>query len=176
MKIKLTRIPPKIFKVSENEFNITRMFLDAFDIDCENDYSLTYNYLSLTCGDKLLAYTERYNQLKNIPTNMMIFRPLKNEKHANTIIDMFDDLNLIESDNIEIREFSKNGKKKYSGYLKHGNKIIEESIIKSSPTIPILKTSVIAKTLFDEETYDEYRHNLYGFLTNNKSHKPRRWW
>ena len=32
----------------------------------------------------------------HIPKNLMIFRPLKNEKHSNILIDMFDELNIIE--------------------------------------------------------------------------------
>ena len=164
-RIKLTRIQ-KHNKINKYEFNITSLFIYSFDIEYEKDYTLTRMYLPLKCGEKFLAYSESYDSLKNIPKHLMIFRPLKNEKHANMIIDMFDDLNIIESNNLEIKEFlGKKGKKKYSGYLRNGNTIIEESIIKSAPSIPILKISIIAKLLFDDTEYEQFYNNLKGFLS-----------
>ena len=160
--------PPRI---SVPEFNITKLFLDAFEVDCESDYTLMYKYIPLSCGDRLLGYSEFYNQLSNIPSTQMVFRPLKNEKHTNIIIDMFDDLNIIEFNNMEIKEYIKNGKKKYSGCLKNGNDVIDETFIKMAPTIPILKLSIIASVLFDIYDYDSFYENLMEFIKFKKYKK-----
>ena len=166
--IKITRIPQQKNKISESEFNITTLFIENFDIDYESDFSLSYGLLPLSCGDRLLGYCELYQNLPSIPHDLMVFRPLKNEKHSNLIIDMFEELNIIESDNMEIREFTKNGKKRYSGCLKLGNQIIEESYIKSAPSIPILKVSIIAQLLLDDDDYNIFRQNLKSYLSRDK--------
>lgn len=166
---KLTRITPKQFKVNEFEFNITKLLIDALGIEYESGYLLSFDDAPIICGDRYIAYTEQYKFLDRIPRDLAIFRPIRNEKHANIIIDMFDELNLIDSDNMEVTEFMKGNKKKYSGYLKCGNKMIEESFVKSAPSIPILKVSIIANILFDDDEYQEYKDNLVNFL--NKGEK-----
>lgn len=168
--IKLTRIPTKK-KIDEFEFNITKLLIDALGIDYESDYLISFDDAPIICGDKYLAFTEHYKHINRIPKDLAIFRPIRNEKHANIIIDMFDELDLIEADNIEVTEFMKGNKKKFSGYLKNGNEIIEESFVKSAPSIPILKISIIAKILFDDNDYDEYIKNLTSYLNRKKRGK-----
>ena len=162
--IKLTRIHSKPFEVREYEFNITKLLINALGIEYDSNYLISFNDMPILCGDRYLAFTEQYKYLRKIPKDLSIFRPIKNEKHANIVIDMFDELNIIDSDSVEIVEFMKNNKKKYSGYLKHGNKIIDESIVKSAPSVPILKISIIANVLFDDDEYTKYRDNLSNYL------------
>lgn len=162
--IKLTRIHTKPFEINQYEFNITKLLIDTLGIEYESDYLISFDNVPIVCGDKYLAYTEQYNYLRKIPKELAIFRPIKNEKHANIVIDMFDELNIIDSDSMEVKEFIKGNKKKFSGYLKSGNKIIEESFVKSAPTIPILKVSIIANVLFDDDEYHEFRSNLSSYL------------
>lgn len=170
--IKLTRITPKQFKISQQEFNITKLLIDALGIEFDTGYMLSFDDAPIICGDRYLAYTEHYKFLEKIPKDMAIFRPIKNEKHANIIIDMFDELNIIDSDTMEVTEVTKpNGKKKFSGYLKCGGRIIEESKVKSAPSITILKISIIAKLLFDDNVYDEYMKNLTEYLGNVKNNQ-----
>lgn len=161
---KMTRITPKQFKINEFEFNITKLLINALGIEFESGFLLSFDDAPIICGDRYIAYTEYYKFLNRIPKDLAIFRPIRNEKHANIIIDMFDDLDIIESDNIEVTEFMKGTKKKYSGYLKCGNKKIDESFVKSAPSIPILKVSIIAKMLFDDYEYKQYKENLMKFL------------
>lgn len=165
--IKLTRIPPKKPKISISEFNITTLFINEFELDYESDFSLSYKYLPLTCGDRTLGYAEKYEMIDLVPKEFSLFRPLKNDKHANLIIEMFDDLNLIRSDNLEIKEFMKNGRKKYSGYLLNGTKVLKRSIVKIAPSIPILKVSIIASIMLDHETYEYYYKNLINYLSKD---------
>ena len=166
--IKLTRISPRNFKINKYEFNITKLLINALGIEYEPNYLISFDDSLIVCGDRYIAFTEQYKYLNNIPKDLTIFRPIKNEKHANIIIDMFDELNIIDSDNMEVTEFIKGNKKKYSGYLRKGNTKIEESFVKSAPSIPILKVSIIANILFDEDEYNEYRENLSKYLIGGK--------
>lgn len=168
--IKLTRIPTKK-KIDESEFNITKLLIDALGVDYESNYLISFDDAPIICGDKYLAFTEQYKYIDRIPKDLAIFRPIRNEKHANIIIDMFDELELIDADNIEVTEFIKGNKKKFSGYLKNGNEMIEESFVKSAPSIPILKISIIAKILFDDDEYNSYIKNLTTFLNRKKGRK-----
>lgn len=167
---KLTRIPSKQFKINEYEYNITKLLINSLGIEYEPNYLLSFEDAPIICGDRYVAFTEHYKFINRIPKNLAIFRPIKNEKHANIIIDMFDELNIIDADNIEVTEFMKGNKKKFSGYLKCGNKKIEESFVKSAPSIPILKISIIAKILFDEYEYKEYKENLMKYLGKGDKH------
>ena len=100
------------FKISEYEFNITKLILDAFDIDIESDFQLTYNYNPIMISGQPVYYTDQYAALPGISKDLNIFRPLKNDKHANILIDMFEELDIIEIDNLTILEYeNKYGRK-----------------------------------------------------------------
>lgn len=163
MPIKITRSIPCI-KVNPNEFNITNLFIDCLELECGDDFIIYDGLRPLICGEKYLCYTDTYWALKYIPLEDAIFRPLKYEKHANIIIDMFDRLDIIDMDSLEVEEKIINGKKKYCGYMKKNGKIVNGSYVKHAPTIPILKCSVIAKMLFDDCDYDIFKSNLMGYL------------
>lgn len=151
-------------KITKSEFIITNLFINYLELELDSDYTLSFMLLPLICNDKQLGYTENYMFIRNIPSSLALFRPLKNEKHANLIIDMFDDLNIIDFDSLEIKEFTKNDKKKYSGYLKKNNSIIEGSEVPSAPSVSILKLSIVAQLLFDSDDYMIYYNNLIKYL------------
>ena len=155
-------------KISKSEFIITNLFINYLELELDSDYTLSFMLLPLICNDKQLGYTENYMFIKNIPSSLALFRPIKNEKHANLIIDMFDDLNIIDFDSLEIKEFMKNDKKKYSGYLKKNNIIVEGSEVPSAPSIPILKLSIVAQLLFDSDDYMTYYDNLIQYLKKKR--------
>lgn len=156
-------------KITEYEFNISKLFLDYFEIDVESDYSLSYNYKQLYFKGKPMAYAERYIDIPYIPKTMSIFRPLKNELHSNLIIELFEESECNRTyPYMEIKEFIKDGHKKFSGFLKVKNDIIRRSIVKSAPSIPILKTSIIANTIFNYDDLSEYRYNIKEYINSFK--------
>lgn len=166
MLIKITR-RRKPNKVSKAEFQITKLVLDYFDTEYEEDFSINVDESPLWCGEKLVAFPEHYSYINSeIPKDMVLFRPLKNERHSNILIDMFEDVAMnMPMDSLEINEFlNDNGKKRFTGYMIVGRKKVKESVIKSSPSIPILKTSIIAKLLFSRDDYETYKTLLKDFL------------
>lgn len=173
MLIPITRIQKNKNKISKNEFNITKMLLDSLDVEFESDYSMTKDYSPLLCGDRILSYTEFYNNIDSIPKENVIFRPLKNERHSNILIEMFEEsIENISMDKIEITEYlNKHGKKRYSGYIISHGHILKDSKITSAPSIPILKTSIVARTLLNKNDYEEYTKYLRKFLTDQKDDK-----
>lgn len=168
MYIHVTRIIPKKNKISEIEFNMTKQFIQLLEMYCDNDYTIhNDNELCdapLSCKTKLLGFCERYESLSNIPKDMVIFRPFKNEKHANIIIELFEDLNYIEFDSLEINDYEKDGRLKYSGWLVKDGKIIDGSYIKTAPSLPILKMSILASLLMEPDEHKQYINNLMLFL------------
>ena len=170
MLIKITR-RKKQNKVSKSEFEITKLFLDYFESEYESDYSVTIDNSIIWCGDKVIAFPEHYSYINSdIPKDMALFRPLKNERHSNILIDMFEDLAMnVPMNSIEINEFiNDNGKKRYNGHMTVYHKVVKESVIRSSPSIPILKTSIIAKVLFSKEDYSLYKTLLKQYLSEQK--------
>lgn len=153
--------------ISRSEFEITKMLLDVLDADIEYDNSIIYQYAPITMNDRIFVYAERYFDLDKVSKmeNTILFRPLKSDKHANILIRMFEDLDLIDFDSLEIIEnVLDNGRIKYSGYLKKGDKIIQGSYIKTAPSISILKVSIIANLLMNSEEYNKYYKYLLEYL------------
>lgn len=157
------------FKISEIEFKLTKLLLDNLDIDYESDYTLSFNYLPIIYNNSPLCFAERYISLLNIPNNKVIFRPIKNDKHANILIDMFDRLGIINSDNLIILS---DGDNAYKGYFTYNGKKIEKSYTYNAPTIPILKSFMVAKLLLDSDDYNIFLNNLLEY--NRINYKNRR--
>ena len=167
--IKLTRIR-KQNKFPKEEFQITKKLLDTLDIEYETDLTISKDCAPIFCGDRELTFPEYYSYIDTIPKEKLIFRPLKNERHSNILIEMFEESELmIPFDRIEIREFeNENGKKRFSGYAVKGSQKIKKSSVKSSPSIPILKCTIIAKLMYDKKDYLEYRDMLALLLYSQK--------
>lgn len=163
MPIRIAREYPSI-KISPNEFIITNLFINNLDLECFDNFIIHKDFIPLMCGEKYLCYSDIYHMLKYIPQSEAIFRPLKHEKHANIIIDMFDALDLIDMDGLEVEERIIDNKKKYCGYIKKNGKIIKKSYVHHAPTIPIVKCSVIANVLFDKYDYDIFKSNLMEYF------------
>ncbi len=162
----------KPFKVNKYEFNITTMLIQNLDIEYESDYTISYDNTTIECCDRFLGYSENYYALQDIPPEIAIFRPIKNEKHANIIIDMLEYSGFIDFTYLEVRESIINNKKKFSGWLTKNHEIIDGTYVKSAPSVPILKTSIAAKILFDDIDMSKYMENLINFLNvNKKGHK-----
>ena len=158
-------------KIDKSEFKLTQLLLKYLDIEYDDEFAITLNYAPIYCGEKTLAYTEHYSDINSeIPKDKVIFRPLISERHANILIEMFEDLGLNDLYCIKIEEFiNKNDKKKYRGYfLDKYNNIIDSTYIKSSPTIPILKSSIVAKSLFSKDDFLLYKEYLKDFLYNEQ--------
>lgn len=156
--------------ISEYEFKITKMLLDALCIDCESDYTITYNSCPLWSGSKLIGYTERYSSIPDVPKELSLFRPLRFEKHANILIDMFTDSEEIPVDALEIQEYIENDRKFYKGYFVYKGTPIENGTIEKARTPSVLKTSVVAKLLLDDMEYLEFTELLKKYFNRGKSH------
>ena len=171
MLIKITR-KKKNNRYPESEFNVTKYLLDGFGIDYESDLSISLNLIAIYCGDRNLYFPEHYSYVNNIISdNNIIFRPLKNERHSNILIDMFEELDS-NAYQLEITEFlNKNNKKRYKGYFICDGNIVKNSIIKSSPSIPILKTSIVAKMVLNDNEFNKYIELLKIYLAEQKGDK-----
>lgn len=172
MLIKITR-KRKNNKITKNEFDITKMILDAFNCEYESDYSITIENAPLLYSDRVIAFPEHYSYINSdLNKDMILFRPLKNERHSNILIDMFEDYFMSEPmDSLEINEFlNDKNKKRYTGHIIVNGKLLKRSYIKSSPTIPVLKTSIIAKLLFNKDDYYKYKDKLNSFLYEQKGY------
>ena len=152
------------FKVSESEFIMTKLLLENLYVDFEDDYQLSFNYGLISYNNSLLHFPERYNSFANIPNNCTLFRPLKNDKHANILIDMFEQLNIIDTDSLTILEnINDKNIKTYQGYFTYKGKKVDKSYTYNAPTIAVLKSFMIAKLILDTDDYDTFMSNLMVF-------------
>ena len=163
-------------KIPKSEFKITSQLLYCFDAEIDEGYNIIVNYIPLTCGDKELAYSEHYSSLNTeIPKNKMIFRPIKNERHSNILIEMFEQSLIdISIERLEIEEYvNKNGKKRYSGYFVCKNNYNKDSImtnteVKGLPSIAALKTAIVAKAMLDENDFYDFMTLLKELVFNGE--------
>lgn len=158
------------FKISETEFILTKLLLDNLSVDVESNYELSFNYITLSYNGSPLHFAETYNSLMNIPNNKTIFRPLKNDKHANILIDMFEQLDIIKTDSLTILEdIDQNEIKTYKGYFTYNGKKIGKSYTYNAPTTTVLKSFMIAKLILDSYDYDIFISNLIEFNKYNRN-------
>ena len=158
--------------INRYEFDITNTLIGLFDIDYESDFSLSYENSPIYIGGKLLGYCQDFDDINKIPIKeISVFRPLRNDRHADILIKMFEDLDIIDIDSLEIKEYDTDKGKRYSGSFKKNNSIIDGTLIKSSPSIPILKISIVANMLLDENEYKIYYNNLLKYLSSGKNRK-----
>lgn len=160
-------------RIPKSEFRLTSQLLYVFDTEIDDDYSILKDYVPLTCGDKELAYSEHYPSLSTeIPKNKVIFRPIKNERHSNILIEMFEELNESLVERLEVEEYlNKNGKKRYSGYFvcKNNNRKdskLYDTEVKGLPSISALKTAIVAKAMLSDDEYDEFIETLKELVFN----------
>ena len=174
MYIKMTRIRRRKSKISEAEFELTSQFLHMLDLDVDSDFTIYSDlYLDpLMCGSKYLGFAERFSSISKIPKELAIFRPFRNEKHANIIIELFEEFNYIDFDTLEINDYEKDGKIKYSGWLTKDGQVVEGSYIKTSPSAAILKMSIIAALMMDADEHKQYMENLMTFLKRGDNNEP----
>lgn len=170
MPIKLTRIKENPNAFIKSEFIIVKKILDFLEIDYESDFSITKNCVPVYYGDREICFPEHFSYTSLIPKEKILFRPLRNERHSNILIEMFEESEFnIDHDRLEINEFINNkGKKRFTGWLVSHGETIKNSIIKSSPSIPILKTSIVAKLLFNDCEYDVFKNMLSSYLSEQK--------
>ena len=168
MLVKLTRIRKP--KFSKNEFLITKMLLDALYVEYESDFSITIDSAPIYCGEKELNFPEHYSYINDFSKDRLIFRPLKNERHANILIEMFEESEMnLNFDRIEINEYlNDNNKKRFKGYMIHKNEAIPNTNVKGSPSIAILKSTIIAKVLLSKKEYSKYKELLTSYLIEQK--------
>lgn len=169
MKIYIAPRKKHRFKISKNEFILTKLLIDNLYIDFESNYELTSNCVTLSYNNVPLHFAESYIALVNIPNDKIIFRPLKNDKHANILIDMFEQLNIIKTDSLTILEDDYNESKTYKGYFTYNGKKIDKSYTYNAPTIPVLKSFMIAKLILDFDDYNIFLNNLIEFNRYSKS-------
>lgn len=168
MLIKLTRIRKP--KFSKNEFQITKMLLDALYVEYESDFSITIDSAPIYCGEKELNFPEHYSYINDFSKDRLIFRPLKNERHANILIEMFEESEInVNFDRIEINEYlNDNNKKRFKGYMIYKNDEVPNTNIKGSPSIAILKSTIIAKVLLSKKEYNKFKELLTAYLIEQK--------
>ena len=168
MLIKLTRIRKP--KFSKYEFQITKMLLDALYVEYESDFSITIDSAPIYCGEKELSFSEHYSYINDFSKDKLIFRPLKNERHANILIEMFEESDMsINFDRIEINEYlNDNNKRRFKGYMIHKNDQIPNTNVKGSPSIAILKSTIIAKILLSKKEYSDFKELLTNYLIEQK--------
>lgn len=150
-------------RISKSEFELTSQLLDAFEAEIDDEYKIIVDYVPLCCADKELAFSEHYSNLNTeIPKDKMLFRPLRNERHSNILIEMFEQLNENIIERLEIEEYlNKNNKKRYSGYFIGKNiygkdERIEKSYVKNIPSVPCLKAAIVAKCMLEDNEYEEF--------------------
>lgn len=159
-------------KLSQNEYIMTKLLIDNLYIDYELDYKLSFNYNLIIYNDTFLHFPERYSLLGNMPNSYTLFRPLKSDKHANILIDMFDQLDIIKTDSLTILESNDdNGNKTYRGYFTYKGKKVDKSYTYNAPTTAILKSFMVAKLILDSDDYDIFINNLMSFTRRYSNHR-----
>lgn len=168
MLIKLTRIRKP--KFSKYEFLMTKMLLDALYVEYESDFSITIDSAPIYCGEKEFSFPEHYSYINDFSKDRLIFRPLKNERHSNILIEMFEESDMsINFDKIEINEYlNNNNKRRFKGYMIYKNDPIPNTDIKGSPSIAILKCTIIAKILLSKNEYIKFKELLSNYLNEQK--------
>ena len=168
MLIKLTRIRKQ--KFSKYEFLITKMLLDSLYVEYESDFSITIDSAPIYCGEKEFSFPEHYSYINDFSKDRLIFRPLKNERHANILIEMFEESEMsLNFDRIEINEYlNDNNKKRFKGHMIYKNDQIPNTNVKGSPSIAILKSTIIAKVLLSKQEYTKFKELLTGYLMEQK--------
>ena len=168
MLIKLTRI--KKPKFSKNEFLMTKMLLDSLYVEYEPDFSITIDSAPIYCGEKEFNFPEHYSYINDFSKDRLIFRPLKNERHANILIEMFEESEMsLNFDRIEINEYlNDNNKRRFKGYMIYKNEQIPNTNVKGSPSIAILKSTIIAKALLSKKEYIKFKELLTNYLMEQK--------
>ena len=168
MLIKLTRIRKP--KFSKYEFQITKMLLDSLYVEYESDFSITIDSAPIYCGEKEFSFPEHYSYINDFSKDKLIFRPLKNERHANILIEMFEESEInLNFDRIEINEYlNDNNKKRFKGCMIYKNDPIPNTNVKGSPSIAILKSTIIAKILLSKKQYSDFKELLTNYLMEQK--------
>lgn len=158
------------FKISETEFILTKLLLDNLYVDVESNYELSFNCITLSYNGTPLHFAETYNSLMNIPNSKVIFRPLKNDKHANILIDMFEQLDIIKTNSLTILEsVDQDEIRSYKGYFTYNGKKIDKSYTYNAPTTAVLKSFMIAKLILDSYDYEIFLSNLIEFNKYNRN-------
>lgn len=144
-------------KMNKSEFLLTHTLLDLMDIEFEDDYTLTHDYTVLTYNGKHISLPDNYTYMSMIPKDKILFRPFKSDKHANIIIDMFDDIFDKQLDSFEIIQ---NENKLYNGYFLVDGKKLLDSEVENIKKISILKCMCVAKLLMDDEDFSDFIETL----------------
>jgi len=158
--------------MSKNEFDITNKLLNYLGVEFESDSTITLEYVQITCGNHILSFPEKYNTLETMGREHHLFRPLKSEKHANMLIDMFEESYPSNIDALEISEKPATSKKQlyelgpilYSGFLISKSMKIGASEILDIPSIPALKCAIVAKMLLPDYEHEIFNTKLSDFL------------
>lgn len=168
MLVKLTRIRKP--KFSKNEFLMTKMLLDALYVEYESDFSISINSAPVYCGEKEFSFPEHYSYINDFSKDRLIFRPFKNERHSNILIEMFEESDMsINFDRIEINEYlNHNNKRRFKGYVIYKNNELPNTNVKGSPSIAILKCTIIAKLLLNKKDYITFKDLLSNYLIEQK--------
>lgn len=169
MLVKLTRIRKNKFPI--NEFKITKMLLDALYVEYESDFTISQDSAPIYCGDKEISFPEHYAYINDFTKDQLIFRPLKNERHANILIEMFEESDMnVDFNRIEVNEYlNEKNKRRYKGSMIGINdKSISGTEISGCYSIPILKTSIIAKMVLSKKEYKEFRDLIIKYIIEQK--------
>lgn len=158
-------------RMSKSEYNVIKFLLDELGVEYESDGTMTLNYSTITCGGKPVYFPEYYSSLDTIPKEKMLFKPISNERHTNSIIGMFEDEKLIKYDSLEITDFqTDSGKTRYRGHAIYHKNIIKHSTINSAPNVPIAKISILVK-LLNKEAYNTYKPLITEYISYIKNKK-----
>ena len=156
-------------KIPEYEYNMTSMLINALDIEYERDMRLSYNYIIMYLGQRDLLFPRQYVDLDKIPKGSLIFRPFKNERHANLLVDIFDEEYDL-TDSLTIEEEERNDRKLYSGYFTKDGVKINKSYVYKCPSPAFLKSYMVAKMVLDKNEYIDFSTNLKLLLNRGKVH------
>lgn len=159
----------KYAKITEPEFIMTSLLLSNLYVDVECDSTLTFypdDYgHQVTFKNDILAFSDTYTGLADISDDKVIFRPLKYDKYANIIISMFEELNIIDTDMLNIiNENPKSPKSTFKGFFTYKGQTINRSFSYNAPNIPVLKCLIIAKLILDENDYNTYIQNHHEYV------------
>jgi hypothetical protein len=149
-------------KMTKLEYDITKSIIDILDIDTDSDYSLFFGVSYLEAKKKQLAFPSQYISVNRLTQEQALFRPLKVEKHANLVIEMFEALTDMHTDHYEVSDDDGINR----GFFVANGKKLKDTEVFNLDTSSLLKTSSVMKIMMDNDDFKEYISKVVYFMKN----------
>ena len=150
--------------VSRLEYDIIKFLIDYMGIDIDDDYTILDNYIPVKLKKRYISFPHFYMSIKFLERDQEMFRPLKHETHANFIIEMF----IKSYDNpVDCFEYEESEVSGFNGWLVSNGKKIHDSMVFNMPTVSLVKTVCIARTLMTKEDYKFFMSKIMYFISES---------